>query len=245
MIPTSSARRRHFCCLLGLGLSLAPAPALAQAYQCRAPRELAMPRPVQPDGPRRVSPITGYTLAISWSPEFCRGGKAAKDPDNLQCNGQIGRFGFVLHGLWPESGQGKYPQWCSVTPRPTVAELKANLCMTPVPWLIEHEWAKHGSCMAARPADYFKVSAILWNSLRLPDADRLSRQPGLTAGDLRAAFAGVNPGIPNKAIGIRISNGGWLREIQICYDRKFLPTACENRKFGPGNTVPLKIWRGL
>ena len=104
-----------------------PAPALAQAYQCRAPASITMPRAPQPDGPKRTSRISGYTLAVSWSPEFCRGGKAAGDPDNLQCNGSIGRFGFVLHGLWPESGQGKYPQWCSVTPRPTEAELKANL----------------------------------------------------------------------------------------------------------------------
>ena len=36
------------------------------------------------------------------------------------------------------------PQWCALTLRPTQADLRANLCMTPVPWLIEHEWAKHG-----------------------------------------------------------------------------------------------------
>lgn len=226
-------------------LALLPAPALAQAYQCRAPQSFEMPRAPQPDGPRRVSPIRGYTLAISWSPEFCRGGKAAKDPANLQCNGSIGRFGFVLHGLWPESGQGKYPQWCSVTPRPTEAELKANLCMTPVPWLLEHEWAKHGSCMAKSPAGYFKVSSILWKSVRLPDADKLSRQPALTAGDLRRAFVALNPGFPLSSIGLRTSNGGWLREMQLCYDRKFKPTACEPRALGPKNDVPLQIWRGL
>lgn len=224
---------------------LVPAPALAQAYQCRVPQSITMPRPVQPDGPRRVTPISGYTLAISWSPEFCRGGRAARDPDNLQCNGRIGRFGFVLHGLWPESGQGKYPQWCSVTPRPTEAELKANLCMTPVPGLLEHEWAKHGSCMSRTPAGYFKVSSILWNSLRMPDADKLSRKPGLTAGDLRRAFAALNPGVPIGAIALRTSNGGWLREVQVCYDRRFRPAACQASRLGPKNDVPLSIWRGL
>lgn len=224
---------------------LLPAPALAQAYQCRAPARIDLPPPPQPDGPRRTSPVNGYTLAISWSPEFCRGGKAAKDPDNYQCNGRIGRFGFVLHGLWPESGQGKYPQWCSLTPRPTEADLKANLCMTPVPWLLEHEWAKHGSCMATTPAAYFKVAGILWNSLRLPDADRLSRQPGLTAGDLRRAFVARNPDFPLESVAVRTSNGGWLREIQICYGKDFMPRRCEARQFGPKNDVPLKIWRGL
>jgi ribonuclease T2 len=204
-----------------------------------------MPRPAQPDGPSRKTPITGYTLAVSWSPEFCRGGKAARDPGNLQCNGSIGRFGFVLHGLWPESRPGKPPQWCALTPRPSEAELRANLCMTPVPWLLEHEWAKHGSCMAATPAAYFKASAILWNSLRLPDADRLSRQKGLTAGDLRRAFVARNPQLPISAVGLRTSNGGWLREIHLCYGKDFMPTACDARSLGPRNDTPLRIWRGL
>ena len=221
-----------------------PAPALAQAYQCRAPQSVTIPPPVQPDGPSYRARITGYTLAVSWSPEFCRG-KAARDQDNYQCNGLIGRFGFVLHGLWPESGSGKSPQWCALTPRPSPADFRANLCMTPVPWLIEHEWAKHGSCMATTPAAYFKVAGILWNSLHLPDADRLSRQPSLTAGDLRRAFAASNPGWPVSAIGLRLGNGGWLRELQLCYSAKFLPTPCDKRSFGPRNDVPLKIWRGL
>ncbi|MEQ1496387.1 MAG: ribonuclease T [Novosphingobium sp.] len=225
--------------------ALLPAPALAQAYQCRAPQSIAMPRAIQPDGPRRKSPVSGYTLAVSWSPEFCRGGKASRDPDNYQCNGSIGRFGFVLHGLWPESGQGKYPQWCSVTPRPTEADFKANLCMTPAAWLIEHEWAKHGSCMARTPAAYFKVSGILWNSLRLPDADLLSRKEGLTAGDLRKAFIALNPGFRTDSIGLRVSNGGWLREMHLCYGKNFKPARCEARAFGPKNDTPLKIWRGL
>lgn len=224
---------------------LLPAPALAQAYQCRAPASIELPPPVQQDGPSTRVPITGYTLAVSWSPEFCRGGKAARDSENYQCNGQIGRFGFVLHGLWPEGSNGKYPQWCATTPRPTVQDYRANLCMTPVPWLLEHEWAKHGSCMASTPEGYFKVGRILWQSLRLPDADRLSRKPGLTMGDLRREFVRLNPEFPLASVGLVASNGGWLREIHLCYGRNFMPTACSKRAFGPKNDVPLKIWRGL
>ena len=224
--------------------ALLPSPALAQAYQCRVPQNVSLPPAIQPDGPSYRARVTGYTLAVSWSPEFCRG-KAARDPDNYQCNGQIGRFGFVLHGLWPESGSGKSPQWCAVTPRPTQQDFVQNLCMTPAPWLIEHEWAKHGSCMATTPAAYLKVSSILWQSLHFPDADRLSRQPGLNSGDLRKAFAAANPGIPVKAIGLNLGNGGWLREVHLCYSAKFLPAPCDKRGFGPKDDVPLKIWRGL
>lgn len=227
-----------------LAIALIPAPVLAQAYQCRVPKQIEQPQPPRPDGPRRDTPITGYTLAISWSPEFCRGGRAAQDPHNYQCNGSIGRFGFILHGLWPESSPGRYPQWCSLTPRPTEAELKANLCMTPVPWLLEHEWAKHGSCMAKSPAAYFQTAQALWKGINLPDADRLSRQPDLTVGDLRRAFVALNPGVPLAAIGVRTGNG-WLREVQLCYDRRLRPAACTAAKFGPGGNVPLNIWRGL
>ncbi len=229
----------------GLALLAGPLPAFAQAYQCRAPERIELPQPIRPDGPVRNTRITGFTLAVSWSPEFCRGGKAAKDPANYQCNGDIGRFGFVLHGLWPESGGGKYPQWCALTPRPSEAELKANMCMTPVPWLLEHEWAKHGSCMTKTPGAYFKASRVLWESLRLPDVDRLARQPDLTMGDLRRAVVASNPGLPKNAIGILAGNGGWLREMRICYDRSFRPRACDKTAFGPKDAVPLKIWRGL
>jgi ribonuclease T2 len=230
-------------CMLAAAL-LAPAPALAQAYSCTVPDKITLPPPARPDGGSLRTAIGGYTLAVSWSPEFCRGKRGA-EPDNMQCNGKNGRFGFVLHGLWPDAPKGPPPQWCALEPRPTEADHRANLCRTPVPWLIEHEWAKHGSCMASTPAGYFKVAGILWDSLRLPDADGLSRREGLTAGDLRRAFVLNNPGWKKEAVGVQASNGGWLRELYLCLDRKFRPTACSKRNFGPKDAAPLKIWRGL
>jgi ribonuclease T2 len=221
-----------------------PAPAFAQAYNCHLPERIELPPPARPDGPRVRSAIGGYVLAVSWSPEYCRGKRGA-DPANMQCNGRNGRFGFVLHGLWPEAVKGPPPQWCALGPRPREEDLRANLCRTPVPWLIEHEWAKHGSCMARSPAGYLKVSGILWDSLRLPDADGLSRRQGLTAGDLRRAFVLNNPGWKKEAVGVLVSNGGWLRELHLCYGSNFLPRACPRRNFGPKDSAPLKIWRGL
>lgn len=238
------SRRRSINGAIGAFCLAAPLPALAQAYQCRVPQSVEAPRPIQPDGPSRRTPIGGYLLAVSWSPEYCRGNRA-RDPDNYQCNGKIGRFGFVLHGLWPEAPKGPPPQWCAIAPRPTAEDLKRNLCMTPVPWLLEHEWAKHGSCMSRTPAGYYKVNAILWNSLRLPDADRLSREGGLTVGDLRRAFVAANPGFPRSSVGVLVSNGGWLRELYLCYGKDFRPRGCDARDFGPKDSVPLKIWRGL
>lgn len=221
------------------------APALAQAYQCRMPERIDLPSPVRPDGPTVRTPIAGYTLALSWSPEYCRSAGRGRGDAAIQCGGGNGRFGLILHGLWPEARIGQSPQWCATTPRPGGQLLRQNLCMTPSPRLLEREWAKHGSCMARTPEGYFKVAGILWRSLRFPDLDRLSREPGLTAGDLRREWAQANPDWPAAAIGIETGRNGWLRELRLCYSRAFLPSPCPRRGFGVPDRAPLKIWRGL
>ena len=227
--------------ILPAALMLAlPAPALAQAYQCAPPARIESLRPPRPDGPPRRVPIARYTLAASWSPEFCRG-----DTRSMQCSGANGRFGFVLHGLWPESASGPPPQWCSLTPAPSPQLIRRNLCMTPVPWLLQHEWAKHGSCMTRTPEAYFRTAAILWRSLRWPDLDRLSRREGLTVGDLRRAFLAENPDWRADQVGLALSRSGWLRELRLCYGRDFMPRRCPRGRLGPGDRAPLKIWRGL
>ena len=217
-----------------------PYPAHAQAYQCRLPQRIEPYAAPQPDGPPRLAPISGYTLAASWSPAYCR-----DDHTTMQCSGRNGRFGFILHGLWPESNNGAPPQWCAIQPRPEPELLRRNLCMTPHAPLLEHEWAKHGSCMTKTPEAYFRTASILWNSLRWPDADRLSRQDGLTAGDLRSAFLAANPDWKRRQIGLVTSQNGWLKEVHLCYGRNFMPVDCDRRSFGPVDAAELRIWRGL
>lgn len=219
-----------------------PAPALAQAWQCRVPERIGPVPEARQDGPTRRTAIGGYTLAASWSPEYCRSRGGAS---SMQCSGSHGRFGFILHGLWPEARSGPPPQWCAMLPAPSPDVLRPHLCMTPAPGLLAHEWAKHGSCMARTPAQYLRISAILWRSIRWPDADRLSRQQGLTAGDLRRAFVDANPDWREDQVGLFVSRTGWLREMRLCYGRGFLPARCDRRAFGPPDSAPLKIWRGV
>lgn len=219
-----------------------PQAANAQAYQCRVPQRLSAP-PIVRDGPVRRTPVTGYTLAVSWSPEYCRG-RERRAGDAIQCSGVNGSFGMVVHGLWPE-GRGASPQWCPTPLRPTPADLARNLCMMPSARLQAREWAKHGTCMTRRPATYLNAARILWESLRWPDIDRLSREDPLTVGALRARISAANPGWPTSAIGVVVNERGWLRELRLCMDRRFRPAPCDRRRFGPPDGGKLRIWRGL
>ncbi len=233
---------RYSNSLLAALLLALPAAASAQAYQCRAPQVRSVP-PITPDGPRRSLPVTGYTLALSWSPEFCKP-RAGQRAHAAQCSGANGSFGLVVHGLWPESGSS-WPQWCTPEAPLTPADIRASMCMMPSERLIARQWAKHGSCMVSNPSAYLKITRILWDSLRIPDYDRISREEPLTAGRIRAALADANPGIPESAIGVKLSPRGWLEEIRLCYAKTFRPTRCTPSRFGAKDAAPAKIWRGL
>ena len=221
-----------------------PTVASAQAYQCRVDNGAISLPAIQRDGPVRQTRVTGYTLALSWSPEFCR----FRDDEARharQCSGRSGRFAFVVHGLWPESAGGNWPQWCPTRRRPSADAVRASLCMTPSTRLIAHEWAKHGSCMTRDPDTYWRITRILWRSLRWPDFDRLSRQRNLTARDIRSTFADANPYWDAEDVGLKLNERGWLQEMRLCYGSDFMPRACDRRRFGPPNDEEVRIWRGL
>ena len=226
---------------LALLAALIAQPLAAQSYQCRIPGSVTVPQ-VKRDGPVRRMPVTGYTLALSWSPEFCRTREFAP-AHRRQCSGRAGRFGFIVHGLWPESGRS-WPQYCA-SAAPGADAIRPNLCMTPSARLLTHEWLKHGSCMTRRPETYFRVTRILYNSLRLPDFDRLSRKPGLTAGDVREWFLAANRGWRAEAIGGKLNERGWLQELRLCYSKRFRPEPCDARRRGADDAAPVEIWRGL
>ena len=224
---------------------LSASTANAQAFQCRMPSVTNAPK-VEQNGQTRRLPVTGYTLALSWSPEFCKP-REGQRAHRLQCSGQNGRFGFTVHGLWPNSGKS-WPQWCggvgARTPL-TGAQIARNLCMMPSARLAARQWAKHGSCMVPRAETYFEVTRILYGSLRFPDFDRLSRKPGLNAGDLREWFLAANSGWRRDAIGVKVNQRGWLTELRLCYNKRFRPAQCDRGRFGPADDAAIKIWRGL
>jgi ribonuclease T2 len=221
-----------------------PAAASAQAYQCSAPASLPVPRPDGPSArePKRVLPIGGYTLAITWAPQYCRE-NASRDSAAFQC-GSGNRFGFTLHGLWPD-GRGKtWPQYCAPAPILSPAVLRANLCATPSVQLLQHEYAKHGTCMKVSPQRYFGQATRLYRRLRYPDMDALSKRPRLTAGALATAIARANPGLTPAMMRITANRQGWLDEVWLCLDTRLNYAACPAHQGGLAANRPVKVWRG-
>ena len=226
-----------------LAACLAPLPAAAQSYQC-SPPSAAPPVPVvRQDGPSRTMPVTGYTVALSWSPEFCRT-RGGDRSHARQCSGRTGRFGLIVHGLWPDGGRS-WPQWCAPRVALTGIALRRNLCVTPSARLIARQWAKHGACMTRDPARYLAMTRIVARRLGYPDLDRLSRQEPLTAGDIREALAAANRGLEPAHVGVVLNERGWLREVRICLNRRFRPGPCDARRYGASDNASAKIWRGL
>jgi ribonuclease T2 len=222
--------------------------ATAQAWQCKAPANLSRPTiETQPPGEIRRTPVASYILALSWSPEHCRTRK--NDPTSaLQCGGKMGDFGFILHGLWPEGKGPDYPQWCRKAPLLSRKVIADNICMTPDVQLLQHEWAKHGTCMARTPETYFGAAKLLFEAIEFPDMDRLSRQgekegTPINAGGLADAFATYNEGLPASAVKVQTNERGWLKEVRICLDKAFKPQACPRFVRGAPARAVVKIWR--
>ena len=234
----SLRRAMLFAAALGV-----PAAGHAQATSCSLPT--ALPRPAL-DGPsagepKRVMPIGGYTLALAWSPEYCRT-RLASARDRIQCGGG-NRFGFTLHGLWPDGTGKSGPQYCKPAALLDETVIRRSLCATPSAQLLQHEWAKHGTCMTAEPARYFATSTRLYRGIAYPDMAALSRRLQTTASVTRA-FARANPALRADMIRLNVNGKGWLEEVWLCLGTDLGPRRCPNTGEGMRADAPVKIWRG-
>ncbi len=228
---------------ISLWLSALSGNAGAQALQCNIPPRLALPNVQRPaDEPVRNGTITGYTLALSWSPAYCAHHPDSR-PGDGQCDTATGRFGFIVHGLWPEGEGRDFPQWCRpATPVPE-AVARAQFCIMPSPRLIAREWAKHGVCATPDPAFYYATVRRVFATLRFPDMAALGGRQ-IDVATFKRLFVAANPAIPVSALTIDNASGV-LHEVRICLDRALVAEPCPaNRRTGAPPQAKIVIWRG-
>jgi len=188
------------------------------------PPNLPVPHAEYPgDQPVRVVPVASYTLALIWTPQHCL--RAVGGAESLKCNRDTGAR-FVLHGLWPDGEGANWPQWCAaaaILPKKVIA---AHYWATPSPQLMQHEWAKHGTCIpGATPDTYFDQSNRLFYGLRFPDMRSLAEAP-TTESKFAQAFAAANPGMQPDSIRLNLDKQGWLQEVWLCLDTGYQSVQC-------------------
>lgn len=156
-----------------------------------------------------------YLLSLSWSPVYCA---AADERAEAEQCGPGRRYGFVVHGLWPQYEKG-WPQFCARTGRLAAATVERMLPIMPSRDLIAHQWRKHGSCQGGDAETYFTSTRQAYERVRIPAPLNAPSAPLVTTVvELERMFAQVNPGLDGRMIAVRCK-GQRLAEVQICLDR--------------------------
>jgi len=168
-----------------------------------------------------------YVLALSWSPEFCH-----SHPAKPEC--ASGKFGFVVHGLWPQYADG-YPENCSTAPGLSDPSRMADIM--PDAGLVAHEWTTHGTCSGLDADAYFKLVRRAHESVKVPPRLASPKQ-GLSVlpQELKEEFVAVNPGLKVEDLAVNCGNN-YLTGIEVCYDKQLQPRACEGLRDCRANDI--------
>lgn len=172
-----------------------------------------------------------YSIFVrQWTPTVCATSPCTRQP--------LSRF--TIHGLWPESFDGSWPQYCDNEPfsMAAVADLLPEMrAQWPSMWHTDaafwtHEWRRHGTCESsvfATQHDFF--AAVL----------QLHRQFDLMAAlqslDIKADTSYDQVDLEEKLKGIfgrsvrvhceeKGGGGGNINEIWMCVDRQLQLIDC-------------------
>jgi len=161
-----------------------------------------------------------YAMALTWAPDFC---VSHSDPNECAVGKQNG---FLLHGLWPQFAKG-YPESCSTQPLTQPLRDKYGPIFAS-PTLINHEWAKHGTCSGLEPEQYFELTSKLKSGLVIPENYQKPLQPvRVSSAEFSKAFVAANPAFTSNSVLPFCSNGGkFLQEVHICYDKTGKSQGC-------------------
>jgi len=164
-----------------------------------------------------------YLLSLSWSPAFCA--REDRAGGSEQC-GADKRFGWVVHGLWPQFADGGYPRACAPGRSVPKAVVDETIGMMPDVGLILHEWRTHGTCSGLSPADYFATLRAAAAKVMVPPALSAPKD-GLSvpASKVEAQFVEANPGLTPDMIAV-VCQRRTVSEVRVCLDKTLTPRAC-------------------
>jgi ribonuclease T2 len=163
-----------------------------------------------------------YLLSLSWSPAFC-----LSEPGAAECTGAR-RFGFIVHGLWPQFEEG-WPENCNVHEQVPDSVVSGVADIMPARGLVYHEWSAHGTCSGLHPKDFFALVRSAYGTIAIPaPLSGSTQQLEQTPAAIAAAFVHANPRLTEPSIVVICSAQGAprLREVRICLDRSLKPRAC-------------------
>jgi ribonuclease T2 len=162
-----------------------------------------------------------YVLSLSWSPAFC-----LSSPQEAECNGPR-KYGFIVHGLWPQNEQG-WPQYCKSPAAVPEEALQGILDLMPARKLIDHEWSAHGTCSGLDPSAFFATVRLVYTSLSVPALSAVHQPLQQAPGAVADAFMSANPQLPRQSLVVTCSGQSLprLREVHVCFARDLQPRAC-------------------
>jgi ribonuclease T2 len=170
-----------------------------------------------------------YLMNLSWSPEFC-----SIQGTSPEC---AARPGFILHGLWTQNNDGTYPVFCSEEPAP--ANLAQNLDITPDLALLQHEWAKHGTCSGVGPRRFFVMEHQAFHSLKIPPQfEHIDHEISLAPNAILSLFAQANPDFPQGSILLSCGRNH-LTAIEACFSKDLKPIVCQGLRSCRANSVKI------
>jgi len=163
-----------------------------------------------------------YLLSLSWSPAYC-----VSSPAAAECNGPR-RFGFIVHGLWPQYEQG-WPEHCDARRAVPDDVVRGIADLMPARGLVYHEWSTHGTCSGLAPAEFFALVRRAHADIVIPPllsspAQALELAPAAVA----AAFLRANPRLQPRSVVVTCTgqDAPRLKEVHICLDRDLTPRDC-------------------
>jgi ribonuclease T2 len=155
-----------------------------------------------------------YLLTLSWSPTYCAAHREAAARE--EC---ASRRGFIVHGLWPQDENGRWPEFCRTVPTVPPAIVEHERTVMPNAAMIEHEWERHGSCTRFSANGYFDQLDHAFAGFRIPDPLAHPPQPvSLPLDRAKTLFADANPGLASGMMALRCHADGTVEELRVCLD---------------------------